>query len=100
MPVVPLDSLGGYHGLAPHAGTRLHKQLRQRERESLCDWYDWFSKVASEMEELTQHEKLVTFQRGWLKDDDFLYSLTVDLPSNFMDVVVRTQRDMAVEEVC
>lgn len=36
--------------------------MQQKENESLCRWYYRFSKVAVEVEDLSQIEKMAAFQ--------------------------------------
>lgn len=71
--------------------------MQQREKESLCHWYERFVKVAAEVDDLTSKEKMAAFQRG-LHDDEFVKNMIIDPPSDFTDLAERTQRFIAIEE--
>ncbi|PKI39796.1 hypothetical protein CRG98_039841 [Punica granatum] len=54
-------------------------------RESLRDYYDRFLKMVAEIDDLSERERMATFQRG-LKNEDLMKSLLVTPPTGFDDM--------------
>ncbi|PKI36218.1 hypothetical protein CRG98_043370 [Punica granatum] len=71
--------------------------LEQKEKESLRNWYDRFSKASTEVEGLTQREAVTAFQRS-LRNEDLTKSLIITPPNSFADVFARARKFMVVEE--
>lgn len=63
-----------------------HLSMEQCE-ETLCQWYEHFTKVTKQIKDITPHKKIAAFQRG-IHGEEFLKMLIIDLPTNFADLVV------------
>ncbi|PKI48642.1 hypothetical protein CRG98_030970 [Punica granatum] len=71
--------------------------ILQRERETLCAWYERFFGVIVEVLEVTVCETIFAFQRGCTQGD-FKKELIVHPTQDLSDLFAKTKRYMTLEE--